>query len=85
MKVGDLVTLSAYGANLGGLYRWSARFRASCDKPPLVGLIIRVETPRWAGHEARFTVRWVDKSPPQGRDGRYGSVHFLRKDLKFVK
>lgn len=85
MKVGDLVTLSAYAAKLGGLYQWSAGCRARSNKPPLVGLIIKVDGERWTWDPKRFTVRWVDKDPPEGRDGRYGCVYFTRKDLRFVK
>ena len=86
MKAGDLVTLSAYATNLGGLYRWSPLYRKRCqDQLPMVGLIIKVDGERWPWDPKRFTVRWIDKAPPDGRDGRYGSAYFLRKDLKFVK
>ncbi len=84
MKAGDLVTLSAYGENLGALARWAVRYRQYHKKPPLVGLVIKVSPSRWAWEGAQYEVRWMEPDGPKGRDGQWGSPHFNRKDLKFV-
>jgi len=82
MKVGDLVTLSAYGNSLGGLHRWSEYYRQVYKKPALVGLVIKVRK-AWSP-TLMYEVRWMEPNGPQGRDGQYGGTHFTRKDLKFV-
>jgi len=87
MKAGDLVTLSAYGNNLGALYKWSRDCRAyNYKKAPMVGLVVKVAfAPYYPGDQQRYVVRWIDENPPHGRNGHYGADYFNRKDLKFVK
>jgi len=87
MKAGDLVTLSAYGNNLGALYKWSRACRAyNYKKAPMVGLVVKVAfAPYYPGDQQRYVVRWIDENPPHGRNGHYGADYFNRKDLKFVK
>ena len=45
MKVGDLVALSSYGANLDGLYPFSDFYRSRNreDNVPLRGIIVKVD------------------------------------------
>ena len=88
MKVGDLVTLSAYGENLCTLVTYSAYYRNKYyNKNALVGIIVGV---REAGRRngKYFYVRWLNESDPslvpQSRDGRWGAT-FWRKDLKHVR
>ena len=83
MKAGDLVTLSAYANNFGGLHRGCDYFRAYNKKPPIVGLVIKASPPRW-GNQWLYEVRWMEADGPKGRDGQWGNTHFNRKDLKFV-
>jgi hypothetical protein len=84
MKAGDLVTLSAYANRLDSLYKWSERARQrSMHAAPMVGLIVRASPSPWR-KELLYEVRWMEADGPRGRDGQYGSVHFNRKDLKFV-
>jgi len=83
MKAGDLVTLSAYANGLDSLYRWCGQRRARMSKTPIVGLVIKASPPRW-GNQWQYEVRWMEPDGPKGRDGRWGSTHFNRKDLKFV-
>ena len=83
MKAGDLVTLSAYANKLGPLQQWSEYYRQVIKKPALVGLVIKASPPRW-GNQWLYEVRWMEADGPKGRDGRWGSTHFTRKDLKFV-
>ena len=85
MKAGDLVTLSAYANGLDSLYKWSERARQrSMHAMPMVGLIVRASPSRWRKEETLYEVRWMEPNGPKGRDGQYGSIHFNRKDLKFV-
>jgi len=86
MKAGDLVTLSAYGDNLGALYKWSSRCRAyNYKKAPMVGLVVKVALAPYSTDEKRYVVQWIDENPPHGRNGHYGADYFNRKDLKFVR
>ena len=84
MKAGDLVTLSAYGNKLGPLHQWSEFYREVIKKPNLVGLVIKASPSRWRKKETLYEVRWMEPNGPKGRDGYFGSIHFNRKDLKFV-
>ena len=86
MKVGDLVTLSQYGQNLGSIqYRFKSY---SGRKDPLVGLVTEV---RHVGENARYLsenesvqyhIRWIADGPT-GRE--YYIKYFYRKDLKFIR
>jgi len=83
MKAGDLVTLSAYANGLDSLYKWCEGARVRMSKAPIVGLVIKVSETRYHPHWL-YEVRWMEPGGPRGRDGQYGSIHFNRKDLKFV-
>ena len=94
MKVGDLVTLSAYALQTNDLRRWSRRIWI--EKRPLVGLVMEIKTvPKvysWTSvnEKTRFYVRWMQSDGPNGRWGRSFNknredAYFLRNDLKFVK
>ena len=83
MKAGDLVTLSAYANGLDSLYKWCEGARVRMNKAPIVGLIIKAAPSPWR-KELLYEVRWMEAGGPRGRDGQYGSIHFNRKDLKFV-
>lgn len=86
MKVGDLVTLSQYGQNLGSIqYRFKSY---SGREERLIGLVTEV---RHVGEIARylsenestqFYIRWTADGPP-GRD--YYTRYFYRNDLKFIR
>ena len=94
MKVGDLVTLSAYALQTNDLRRWSRRIWI--EKRPLVGLIIEVKKiPKvhsWTSvnEKTRYYVKWMQNDGPNGRWGRSFSknrddAYFLRNDLKYVR
>jgi hypothetical protein len=83
MKTGDLVTLSAYAEKLNMLRTFGALWRQQFyELPPLVGTVIKV-TKGYRG--LLYTVYWLGRRTPQGRDGSYGCVYFFRQDLKLVK
>ena len=85
MKVGDLVTLSAYGCGLTELRRWNPHFlRVRKERDP-VGLVIKMEEHRFVLGTQKFYVRWIGDHGPEGRTRWRGDKHFLRKDLKLVK
>ena len=86
MKVGDLVTLSQYGQNLGSVhYRYKSY---SGRKDPLIGLIIEKRNvgEEWhhlsTNESVQYHIRWMTDGPG-GRD--YYTKYFYRKDLKFVR
>ena len=86
MKVGDLVTLSQYGQNLGSIpYRFKTY---SGRKERLIGLVTEVrnvgEMARYLSENecVQYRVRWVAEGPP-GRD--YFASYFYRNDLKFIR
>ena len=83
MKVGDLVTLSQYGANLESLWRYHKDWMDG----KLVGLLveIRESTQRWS-EGTYYTVQWINpryKSLSRARWGKSG--FFKRSDLKMYK
>ena len=83
MKVGDLVALSSYGENLDALYPFTDFYRSRyCeDNIPLRGIIVKVDT-RYSYD--MYYVKWMKSHAPIGRNGRWGSEWFERKDLKYV-
>ena len=92
MKVGDLVTLSAYCLQTAPMWTW--RQKIWFDKKPLVGLVIRVEDNPWQSkrevspnEKTFYYVRWMQDGPGSrfGRTYHHTDGYFLRNDLKFVK
>ena len=92
MKVGDLVTLSAYSLQSAPMWTW--RERIWKQKKPLVGLIVRVEDNPWkdklnlsVNEKIFYYVNWVQDGPGSryGRSFHKQDGYFLRNDLKFVK
>jgi hypothetical protein len=89
MRTGDLVTLSAYAA-------WR---RKSDGKPPLVGIVVRVDAmdesdPKYKyyskNERTQFYVNWAACNAPISRYGKhniYGRSPgcFYRNDLKYVR
>ena len=79
MNVGDLVTLSARGKKLEICWQW----RSKCIVSKLVGLVLRVEEPKYSyDHEKKYTIKWIGDGPPGSQ--RYYGPHWHRCDLKFV-
>ena len=90
MKVGDLVTLSARGANLEACWRWTKIHRGGPNNNKavkLVGLILAIETPNssW-DHQQKYTVSWISDGPAHREPYNYGrgTGYWHRSDLKFV-
>ena len=86
MKVGDLVTLSAYGEQLTRMKTYTSHYREKYyNKNPLMGIIVNS---REYGGEHHFYVKWLNESipgrVPKSRDGRWSGT-FERKDLKHVR
>ena len=85
MKVGDLVTLSQYGMNLGTIPHQYRRAWLP-DAPPLYGIITEIQE-SWCEHlspneRRKFIVKWnVDDLTGRTWYGRY----FFRNDLKFFR
>ncbi len=94
MKVGDLVTLSAYAMQSEPM--WRLRQKVWQDKKPLVGLVVRKEKNPY-GHsftskneKTFYYISWIQDYGPASRFGSAGyrakrNGYFLRNDLKFVK
>ena len=94
MKVGDLVTLSAYAICSEPMWTWKRKIWN--EKKSLVGLVTRIEAnPRiqpWTSknESVYYYINWMQKDGPASR---WGTTHyhaklsgyFYRKDLKFVK
>jgi len=85
VKIGDLVTLSRYGLNLGSI-PWICRRQ----DVRLVGIITGIEVPpggmpRYVSkNEAlRYIVRWNDLPNLKGR--QWYREYFFRNDLKYLK
>ena len=94
MKVGDLVTLSAYAMQSESM--WVLRKKVWEKKKPLVGLVVRVENNpykrSWTSkNESTFYyINWMQDYGPASLYGNSGyrartQGYFLRNDLKFVK
>ena len=83
MKIGDLVTLSSYGALLRRMSNW----RYAWHQGKLIGLLTAIEQPktsRYWDDTPDYTVTWIGDDGPSGREPRYKD-YFNRKDLKIVK
>ena len=86
MKVGDLVTLSAYGYALTELRRWNPQFLKARKERMPVGLVIKVEEYPFVYHTQKFYVRWISDHGPEGRHARWrADKYFCRQDLKLVR
>jgi hypothetical protein len=97
MKVGDLVTLSAYALQTIDLRKWSKRIWI--DKRPLIGFVVKTrpnpliargipELSLSENERIRYRVEWLQPDGPTSRYGRYSfgdAGFFLRNDLKFVR
>ena len=76
MKVGDLVTLSAYGRSVK---------RTSWVQNGDVGIITKV-LKGWQGQtHNQYAVRWVKSRFLTGMRSWHHVLHFDRKDLKFAR
>ncbi len=89
MKMGDLVTLSAYGARLVYVSRCLSRRRMKNDETPerpLVGLVTSVKMPEQARPwetQNQYKIQWIgEENPIKGREDY--TRYFNRKDLKMV-
>mgnify|MGYP001449381529 CR=1 FL=1 len=99
MKVGDLVTLSAYGLKMGPMWNWKREVREG--KRP-VGIIVAIKenphTYSWTSEneKLRFYIEWCGEGPVSRDNGSSRRSHipgarkkdyyyFYRKDLRFVK
>ena len=90
MKVGDLVTLSAYATNLSAMRRWGPFYTRVKGIPRPVGIITEIIKSPYAPYEAAsesyyYSVKWVKDKGPRGR-GNWGldKDRFVRRDLKFA-
>ena len=97
MKVGDLVTLSAYGLKNGSMWNWRRHINEGKN---LVGIVVEIrDNPhiyQWTSknEKTRYYIEWCGEGPI-GRDN--GSTkketraiqkdyyYFLRNDLRHVK
>ena len=89
MKVGDLITLSAYGKRLSHVARhmtsrkWGQH---NGEDRPIIGLVTKVTPPvehRPWDKQNKYSISWIgEKDPLKGRE-HYIS-YFNRKDLKMV-
>ena len=95
MRVGDLVTLSSYGAKLDSLFMFTDAYRLQWhnDSRRLIGMVIKTtetDTTRFGpnyysdNERIRYHIKWFKPKAPKGRDGVHGNDYFYRKDLKFV-
>lgn len=99
MRAGDLVTLSAYATSTDGLRPWAEWKRKSDGMPPLVGIVVMVNTmdendPKYRyyskNERTQFYVNWAPLDAPISRYGRYNMYGrppgcFYRNDLKYVR
>ena len=94
MKVGDLITLSAYALQSESM--WKVRDLVWKHKKPLIGLVVRVEENPYnhsftsKNEKTFYYINWMQDYGPASRWGNagYRATHqgyFLRNDLKFVK
>ena len=94
MKVGDLVTLSAYAMQSEPM--WTVRRKVGGANKPLMGLVVRVEenpyNHSWTSKNEKtfYYINWMQDYGPASRFGNAGyrakhQGYFLRNDLKFVK
>ena len=93
MKVGDLITLSAYALQSESM--WKVRDLVWKHKKPLIGLVVRVEENPYnhsftsKNEKTFYYINWMQKDGPSSRwsNSAIGRMkgYFLRNDLKFVK
>ena len=90
MKVGDLVTLSAYATNLSAMRRRSPFYTRVKGIPRPVGIVTEIIKNPYAYEVAAaeanyYSVKWVKDKGPRGR-GNWGldKDRFVRRDLKFA-
>jgi len=83
MKVGDLVTLSQYGANLESLWR----HHRDWQEGKLVGLLIEIrEGGQSWDRTTYYTVQWISPKYKGLKRMRWSKAgHFKRNDLKMYK
>ncbi len=97
MKVGDLVTLSAYGLKNCAMWNWK---REAGEGKPAIGIVIAIKenpyTYIWTSEneKLRFYIDWCGDGPTSRDNGssiKRTSIgvpnhgYFYRKDLRFVK
>ena len=82
MNVGDLVTLSAYGAKLSAMWKWATPAREG----KLIGMVTECRLgDKWYNEgKKEFHVRWVGDGPKSRAGNVRWSEPFTRKDLKIV-
>ena len=90
MKVGDLVTLSAYATGLSTMRRWSDFYLRTKKVARPVGIITEIKKNHYAPYQNAaeayyYSVKWVKDHGPRGR-GSWGREkdRFVRRDLKFA-
>ena len=97
MKVGDLVTLSAYGLRIAPMWNWKREY---AEGKQVVGVVVAIKenpfTYSWTSknERLRYYVQWCGDGPTSRDNGssiKRTSIgvpnhgYFLRKDLRFVK
>ena len=97
MKVGDLVTLSAYGLKNGSMWNWRRQVNEGKN---LVGIIVDIRknpyTYSWStkNEEFRYYIEWCGEGPISRDNGATRNEHgvvqkdyyyFKRNDLRYVK
>ena len=83
MKIGDLVTLSQYGANLESLWRYNRDWQEG----KLVGLLVEISESgqRW-DRTTYYTVQWISPKHKGLKRMRWNKAGiFKRDDLKMYK
>tara|TARA_B100000131_G_scaffold318719_1_gene363152 strand:- start:2564 stop:2860 length:297 start_codon:yes stop_codon:yes gene_type:complete len=98
MKIGDLVTLSAYGLNISSMWNWKREAR---EGKLVVGIIVAIKenpyTYSWTSKndKMRYYIKWCGHGPVSRDNGSTQRIsrpmaekdfyYFLRNDLRFVK
>ena len=84
MKVGDLITLSAYGGRLAFIASVMRRSKWQAGKKAqIIGLVVNRLEDGYLWHQpARFSINWIGEEGIPGRD--HYNKFFHRKDLKMV-
>ena len=97
MKVGDLVTLSAYGLKNGSMWNWRRHINEGKN---LVGIVVEIRDNPYTYHwtskneKTRYYIEWCGEGPIGRDNGSTKQKHtvvqkdyyyFLRNDLRYVK